>query len=62
LYEAFVIDGKYPYEPGYLAVFGVQDKASGLEIGKFRWSMDDSSEGSEYTPNPANVKKLKRGK
>jgi hypothetical protein len=59
LYQALVLEGKYPYEPGFLAVFRVDDKASGLEVGTFRWSMTEDSEGSEYAPNHANVAKLK---
>jgi hypothetical protein len=61
LYEALVLEGKYPYEPGYLAVFRVDDKPSGLEVGTFRWSMTEDSRGSEYAPNQANLAKLKRG-
>jgi hypothetical protein len=59
LYQALVLEGKYPYEPGFLAVFRVDDKASGLEVGMFRWSMTEDSEGSEYAPNQANRGKLK---
>ena len=40
-------------------VFRVEDKPSGLEIGTFRWSMTEGSQGSEYTPNQANLAKLK---
>jgi hypothetical protein len=62
LYEALVLEGEYPYEPGYLAVFRVEDKASGLEVGTFRWSKSEDSRGSEYVPNKANIEKLKKGK
>jgi hypothetical protein len=62
LYQALVLEGKFPYEPGYLAVFRVDDKASGLEVGTFRWSMSEDSEGSEYTPNHANLAKLGKTK
>jgi hypothetical protein len=62
LYQALVLEGKYPYEPGYLAEFRVQDKASGLEIGTFRWSQGEDSEGSEYSPNHANLAKLRKPK
>src|SRR6516162_5583949 len=47
LYQALVLEGKYPYQPGYLAVFRVDDKASGLEVGTFRWFKTEDSEGSE---------------
>jgi hypothetical protein len=62
LYQALVLEGKYPYEPGYLAVFRVEDKASGLEVGTFRWSKGEDSEGSEYSPNHANLAKLRKPK
>jgi hypothetical protein len=61
LYEALVLEGEYPYQPGYLAVFRVDDKPSGLEVGTFRWFMTEDSRGSEYAPNQANVAKLKKG-
>jgi hypothetical protein len=62
LYEALVLEGKYPYEPGYLAVFRVDDKASGLEVGTVHWSMTQDSRGYHYAPNHANLAKLRRGK
>jgi hypothetical protein len=62
LYQALVLEGKYPYQPGYLAVFRVDDKASGLEVGTFRWFKTEDSEGSEYAPNHANLSKLGKGK
>lgn len=62
LYEALVLNGEYPYRPGYLAVFRVEDKASGLEVGTFQWSMSEHSTGSEYAPNQVNIKKLTKGK
>jgi len=58
LYEALVLDGKYP---GYLAVFRIDDKPSGLEVGTFRWSMTEDSHGSEYAPHHANLAKLGKG-
>jgi hypothetical protein len=62
LYEALVLEGKYPYEPGYLAVFRVDDKPSGFEVGTFRWYMTEESQGSEYEPNQTNLAKLRKGK
>ena len=46
LYEALVLDGKYPYEPGYLAVFRIDDKAAQLEVGTFSWHKTDESQGT----------------
>ena len=57
-YEALILDGKYPNQPGYLAVFQVDDKTSGREIGTFLWRMPDDSHGSEYWPNHANLGKI----
>jgi hypothetical protein len=62
IYQALVLEGKFPTPPGYLAEFRVQDKASGLEIGTFRWSMGEDSEGGEYSPNQANLAKLRKSK
>jgi hypothetical protein len=62
LYEAFVLEGEYPYEPGYLAVIRITDKATGLEVGTFSWHKDDSSHGSQYAPNQANLAKLGKAK
>jgi len=54
LYEAFVLEGEYPIEPGYLAVFRIDDDATGLEVGTFSWHKSESSSGSEFVPNEAN--------
>ena len=62
LYEAIVLDGKHPYEPGYLAVFRIADKSSRLEVGTFTWHKGEDSHGSEYAPNHANLAKLARPK
>jgi hypothetical protein len=62
LYQTLVLEGKYPYQPGYRAVFRVEDKESGLEIGTFQWSKGEDSEGSEYAPNQANLAKLNKPK
>jgi hypothetical protein len=60
LYEAFVTEGEYPYEPGYLAVYRIDDKKSRLEIGVFSWHMTEDSQGSEFAPNQANIAKLRK--
>jgi hypothetical protein len=62
MYEALILEGTYPNQPGYLAVYRIEDKASGLEVGLFSWHMDNDSHGSEYAPNRANVAKLKKPK
>jgi hypothetical protein len=58
LYEAFVLDGKNTYEPGYLAVFRIDDKAARLEVGRFTWHQSDDSRGGEFVPNHANLAQL----
>ncbi len=62
LHEAIVLDGKSPYEPGYLAVFRIADTSSRLEVGTFTWHKGEDSRGSEYAPNHANLAKLARPK
>src|SRR5207245_8622177 len=62
LYEGFVIEGEYPYESGYLAVYRIDDKESGLELGVFSWYKGEDSYGSQYAPNQANVAKLRKSK
>lgn len=62
LYEALVLKGKFPNEPGYLAVFRIDDKTSGLAVGQFSWHLSDESHGSEYAPNQANLAKLRQSK
>lgn len=59
-YEALVLDGEYPTDTGYLAVYRATDAASGLETGTILWTMTDDSWGSTYEPHEANRKKLKR--
>ncbi len=58
LYEAFVTDGEYPHRSCYLAVYRIDDKESGLELGIFRWHKTDDSYGCQYVPNEPNLKKL----
>jgi hypothetical protein len=62
LYEAFVIEGEYPIEPGYLVAYRIDDKDSGLEVGVFTWCKTEDSHGSQYAPNQANVTKLRKSK
>lgn len=62
LYEAFVMEAEYPYQPGYLAVYRIDDKESGLELGVFSWHKSDDSYGSQYAPNQANIAKLRKPK
>lgn len=61
-YEALVLDGEYPTQAGYLAVYRATDAASGLETGTILWTMDDASWGSTFEPHEANRQKLKRKK
>jgi hypothetical protein len=61
LYDAVAMEGKYPYRPGYLAVFRINDEKSGLELGIFSWTMgDDGSSGSQFAPNQTNLAKLRK--
>jgi hypothetical protein len=60
LYEAIVLDGEFPHEPGYIAVFRVNDRASGLEVGTLTWHKGEHASGAGYVPNQANVAKLSR--
>lgn len=62
LYEAIVLDGSYPYQAVYQAVFRIADKSSRLEVGTFTWHADDDSHGFEYAPNHANLAKLAKPK
>lgn len=58
LYEALVLSGKSPYEPGYLAVFQIADRSSRLEVGTLTWYKTEDLQGSSYAPNQANLAKL----
>lgn len=58
LYEAVVLNGKYADQPGYLAVFRIDDKDQKLEVGTFNWRRNNDSHGSEFTPNQANLARL----
>jgi hypothetical protein len=62
LYEALVTEAKYPLEAGFLVVFTVNDPASGLELGEFRWHQADGSHGFEFDRNEANIRKARKGK
>lgn len=62
LYEAITLVGEFPYEPGYLAVFRIADKASRLEVGTFTWHKNEDSHGAEFVPNPTNLAKLAKPK
>jgi hypothetical protein len=61
LYEALVIDGDNPSE-GYVAVFQIDDKKTGTEIGRYTWHHTDGSFGGTYEPHFTNIAKLKKGK
>lgn len=59
VYEAIVIEGKHiAYNPGYAAVFRIDDKASRLEVGTFTWQLSGDSQGGAFSPNHANLAKL----
>jgi hypothetical protein len=51
LYEAFVMKGEDPFEPGYLAVYRIEDKATWRELGILSWHMNEDSRGYQYWPN-----------
>jgi hypothetical protein len=57
LYEALVLDGKSPHEPGYLALFQIADRSSRLEVGALTWYKTEDLPGSRYAPNLANLAK-----
>jgi hypothetical protein len=61
LYEALVIDGDDPSE-GYVAVFRIDDKKTGMEIGGYTWSKTEGSSGGTYVPHFTNIAKLKKEK
>jgi hypothetical protein len=58
-YEAVVLEGEYPSDAGYLAVFRVTDAAGRRETGTVLWTHSGDSWGSTYEPNGAN--RAKRG-
>lgn len=62
LYEGVVTDGEYPASAGYLIVYEVTDKATGLETGRVLWTYSGDSWGTTFEPNQANRAKLKRKK
>src|SRR5262249_39256828 len=62
LFEAFVVEGKFPHSPGYTIAWQIVDEASGLEVGVFEWHMDEGTHGSAYTPNKPNMAKLSERK
>lgn len=61
-YEALVMEGAYPFQPGYLAVYRIDDSASGLEGGIFSWTKTEDSHGFQFAPNQANAAKLGKSK
>lgn len=60
--QALVLEAKFPNDPGYFMLFKVEDKTSGLELGSFRWTMEDGSSGMSIELNDANIKELKKKK
>jgi hypothetical protein len=48
LWEAIALEAAPPYDPGYVAIFRIIDKASGLDIGTFTWNKNDSSHGFDF--------------
>jgi hypothetical protein len=62
LYEAMVMEGEYPYQPSYLVVFRINDKKSGLELGHFKWHMEDGSSGYACERNEANIATARKTK
>lgn len=60
VHEGFAFDGEYPYRSVYLAVFRINDKASRLELGTFHWHLSDGSNGFGFTPNDANLARLRK--
>jgi hypothetical protein len=60
LWEATVLEGRQ-FQPGYLAVFGINDKDTGLQVATFSWNWNDDPNASGsgmFTPNQANLAKL----
>ena len=62
VYEALVTDGEFPYEPSYLVVYRIEEKANGLELGQFRWHIEDGATAFHFTPNAANLAKVRKRK
>ncbi len=62
LYEALVLDGNFPHEPGYRAVFRIDDTAAKLEVGTFTWRKSGDSQGAQFAPNQANLARLAQQK
>ena len=60
--EAFQIEGEDLFQPGYLAVYRIDDKESGLELGVFTWQCDDESPWYSYKPNKVNIANLRKRK
>jgi hypothetical protein len=61
-WEGIVLDGKY-MDAGYIANFQIKDKDTGWEVATFvwNWNNDPMASGSgQFTPNHANLAKLKK--
>jgi hypothetical protein len=59
---SLVMQGEYPYEGNFVAIYQLRDVKHGLDLGQFIWHKSNGSHGCTIEPNKKNLAKFRKSK